>query len=213
MALISMAHPNFRAQLLQDAIEARYLPPGHGRVGDKIHHRPPRRRCDHLLLKDGTQITFRSIHPTDEPRMRDLVYDLSQETIFYRFMSHHQRFGQRQIQNFVYVDHRKDVAIVGTIPEAHGEDIIAVGRYYLDEKTNRAEVAFVVRDDWQNKRIGTFLFQHLTDLAMAQRHRRLHRRGPARQHPHADDLQPQRPQGPDPAGGRGLQLRHRLLTH
>ena len=47
------------------------------------------------------------------------------------------------------------MAIVGTLPEAHGEDIIAVGRYYLDPKTNRAEVAFVVRDDWQNRGIGT----------------------------------------------------------
>jgi GNAT superfamily N-acetyltransferase len=80
-------------------------------------------------------------------------------------MSSQVAFSHRQIQDFVYVDHRKDVAIVGTIPEAHGEDIIAVGRYYLDEKTNRAEVAFVVRDDWQGKRIGTFLFKHLTDLA------------------------------------------------
>jgi len=55
-------------------------------------------------------------------------------------MSHSQRFGQKEIQNFVYVDHRKDVAIVGTVPEAHGDEIIAMGRYYLDEKTNRAEV-------------------------------------------------------------------------
>jgi len=43
------------------------------------------------------------------------------------------------------------VALVLTIPEAHGEDIIAVGRYFLDEKTNRAEVAFLVRDDWQGR--------------------------------------------------------------
>ena len=28
-----------------------------------------------MLLDDGTQINFRPIHPTDEPRMRDLFYD------------------------------------------------------------------------------------------------------------------------------------------
>ena len=118
-----------------------------------------------LLLDDGTQINFRSIQPTDEPSMRDLVYDLSRETIYYRFMSRESSFTHKQIQNFVYVDHRKDVAIVGTVPEAHGENIIAVGRYFLDEQTNRAEVAFVVRDDWQNRGIGSFLFLHLADLA------------------------------------------------
>ena len=57
------------------------------------------------------------------------------------------------------------MAIVGTLPEAHGEDIIAIGRYYLDQKTNRAEVAFVVRDDWQNHGIGTFLLKHLATIA------------------------------------------------
>lgn len=165
MALIAIAHPNFREQLFREAIEAHYIRPDMARVGDKIVLPTDETMRTVLLLEDGTQMTIRSIQPTDEPLMRDLVYTLSRETIYYRFMSSQVAFSHRQIQDFVYVDHRKDVAIVGTIPEAHGEDIIAVGRYYLDEKTNRAEVAFVVRDDWQGKRIGTFLFKHLTDLA------------------------------------------------
>jgi GNAT superfamily N-acetyltransferase len=165
MALIAIAHPNFREQLFREAIEAHYIRPDMARVGDKIVLPTDETMRTVLLLEDGTQMTIRSIQPTDEPLMRDLVYTLSRETIYYRFMSSQVAFSHRQIQDFVYVDHRKDVAIVGTVPEAHGEDIIAVGRYYLDEKTNRAEVAFVVRDDWQGKRIGTFLFKHLTDLA------------------------------------------------
>ena len=83
-----------------------------------------------MLLDDGTQVNFRPIHPTDEPGMRDLFYALSQETIYYRFMAPMKRFSEKQIQDFVYIDHRNEVAIVGTLPEAHGEEIIAVGRYY-----------------------------------------------------------------------------------
>lgn len=165
MALIAIAHPNFREQLFRDAMEAHYIRPDMARIGDKLVLPTDETMRTSLLLEDGTQLTIRSIQPTDEPSMRDLVYALSRETIYYRFMSSQVSFSHKQIQDFVYVDHRKDVAIVGTVPEAHGEDIIAVGRYYLDEKTNRAEVAFVVRDDWQGKRIGSFLFKHLTDLA------------------------------------------------
>jgi GNAT superfamily N-acetyltransferase len=66
------------------------------------------------------------------------------------------------------VDHRNDLAIVGTLPEAHGEDIIAIGRYYLDAKTNHAEVAFVVRDKWQGNGIGSFLFKYLASIARRQ---------------------------------------------
>ena len=117
------------------------------------------------LLENGTQINFRPIHPTDEPRMRDLFYALSQQTMYYRFMSFSKIIPRRQIQDFVYIDHRNDVTIVATVPEAHGEDIIAVGSYYLDGKTNMAEVAFVVRDNWQNRGIGTFLLKYLMRIA------------------------------------------------
>jgi RimJ/RimL family protein N-acetyltransferase len=97
--------------------------------------------------------------------MKDLFHALSRQTMYYRFMSRAPVVSYKQIQDFVYVDHRDQVAIVGTLPEAHGEDIIAVGRYYLDPRTNRAEIAFVIHDRWQNRGIGTFLFRQLKDLA------------------------------------------------
>ena len=37
---------------------------------------------------------------------------------------------------------------------------------YLDPEINRAEVALTVHDRWQRKVIGTFLFKHLTRIAM-----------------------------------------------
>ena len=96
-----------------------------------------------MVLDDGTQIRFRPMHPTDERRVRELFYSVSKRTLYYRFMSHVARVPQKQIQDFVYVDYRSEMAIVGTLHEAHGEDIVAVGRYYLDPLTNRAEVAFL----------------------------------------------------------------------
>ncbi len=165
MSLISIAHPEFRDQLFQEAVEAHYIRPEMAEVSNKFIVPGDTFLNSTYLLDDGNQINFRSIQPTDEPRMRDLIYDLSKETIYYRFMSQQSRFTHRQIQDFVYIDHRKDVAIVGTVPEAHGEDIVCVGRYYLDERTNRAEVAFIIRDDWQNKGLGTYLFKHLVKIA------------------------------------------------
>ena len=80
-------------------------------------------------------------------------------------MSHLRTIPRKQIQDFVFINHRSDMAIVGTIPAPQGEEIIAIGRYYLNDKTNRAEVAFVVRDDWQNRGIGTFMLRHLITVA------------------------------------------------
>lgn len=165
MALISIAHPDFREQLFQEAVEVRYLRPELAGLGNRFMVPGEESMRTSFLLDDGTQVSFRSILPTDEPHMRDLLYNLSQETIYYRFMSRQQRFTHRQILDFVYIDHRRDVAIVGTVPEAHGEEIIAVGRYYLNSRNNKAEVAFVVRDGWQNKGIGSFMFRHLIAIA------------------------------------------------
>lgn len=165
IALITIAHPDFRERLLKEAIEARYLQPEMTAMEGKIHIGPPELRTT-LVLHDGTQVHFRPIHPTDVPRMKDLFHALSQQAINFRFMTSQSKgVSLKQIQNFVYVDHRNEVTIVGTIPEAHGEDIFAMGDYYLDPRTNLAEVAFIVRDDWQGKGIGKFLLRHLASIA------------------------------------------------
>lgn len=164
MALISIAHPDFRPQLLREAIETKYLRSELADFEGKLLVGPPEQKASYLI-EDGTQISFRPIHPTDEPAMVDLFYALSQETIYYRFMSRSKHIPRRELQDFVFIDHRRDVALVGTLPSASGDEILCVGRYYLDETTNMAEVAFVVRDDWQNKGIGTFLLKTLAAIA------------------------------------------------
>lgn len=164
LALISIAHPKFRAELLKEAIEDNYLSSDLAAVEGKVFIGPQELKTS-MVLEDGMQVNFRTMHPTDERRMRDLFYSLSQQTIHYRFMSNITQIPQKEVLNFLYTDYRSDMAIVGTLPEAHGEEIITIGRYYLNPRTNRAEVAFIVRDQWQNRGIGTFLLKYLVTIA------------------------------------------------
>jgi acyl-CoA hydrolase/GNAT superfamily N-acetyltransferase len=164
LALISIAHPDFREQLLHEAIECKYVRQEMADVEGKIVVGPKEFRATYIL-DDGTEITARPVHPTDQPLMKELLYTLSEEALYYRFFTHLKRFPQKEIQQFVYIDHRLDEAIVLTVPGAHREEPIAMGRYYLDVKTNRAEVAFVVADDWQGRGIGKFLLRTLVRIA------------------------------------------------
>jgi GNAT superfamily N-acetyltransferase len=164
LALISIAHPSFREMLLREAVEAKYVRPAMKDVEGRLMVGPKELHTSYLL-KDGTQISIRPIHPTDEAGMKELFYALSHETKYYRFMQAMKRMPERQLLSFVFIDHRNDVAIVGTLPEAYGEEIICIGRYYLDPRTNRAEVAFTVRDEWQRKGIGSFLLKTLLTVA------------------------------------------------
>lgn len=164
MALISIAHPDFRAELLRAAINENYVTSDLASIEGKVFVGPRELKTSYVT-EHGAQISFRPMHPTDEKPMRNLFTSLSKQTIYYRFMSNIASIPQKQVQDFVYIDYRSDMAIVGTIPEAHGEEIIAIGRYYLNPRTNLAEVAFIVRDDWQRRGIGTFLLKYLITVA------------------------------------------------
>jgi len=164
LALISIAHPDYRAQLFQEAIDNKLIRGEHANVLSGFVVAVGERKKV-VVLADGVEACLRPIQPTDEQGIKNLVYSLSQESLYSRFMTQTKHFGAKQILDFVYVDHRSNVALVLTIPEAHGEDIIAVGRYFLDEKSNRAEVAFLVRDEWQGRGIGKLLFEALVVIA------------------------------------------------
>jgi RimJ/RimL family protein N-acetyltransferase len=167
MSLISIAHPDYRAELLKKAIEYGYVVPELAKVEGKLDKLfvSAMVLTTTMYLDDGTKLKFRPIHPTDTSRMRDLFYKLSKGTVYYRFGWNMKQIQQKQIMDFVFVDHRKEIGIVGTIPRGAEEEIIAFGGYYLDEKTNRAEIALVVQDDWQNRGIGTFMIKYLSRIA------------------------------------------------
>jgi acyl-CoA hydrolase len=167
MALISIAHPDFRADLLKKAIEYGYVVSELARVEGKLVVSPSSVLTTTMYLDDGTKIKLRPIHPTDASRMRDLFHKLNSAAIDYRFGWDVDQMPQKQIQDIVYIDHRKEVGIVGTIPNPAGteEEIIAFGGYYLNDKTNRSEVALVVQDEWQNRGIGSFMIKYLSRIA------------------------------------------------
>lgn len=164
LALISIAHPDYREQLLKEAIEFKYVRAELADFGNKIVIGSKDLRST-FLLQDGIQLSVRAVHPTDEPLVRELFYSLSQQSLYTRFMSRMKWVPRKQVQEFVFIDHRNEVGIVATVPESDGEDIVAMGGYYLDQRTNMAEVAFVVRDDWQHRHIGRFLMDHLINIA------------------------------------------------
>src|SRR5208282_1591021 len=70
-----------------------------------------------------------------------------------------------RLQEFVVVNYAEEVSIQAVILKDAKEEIVGLGRYYLDENTHTAEVAFTVKDAFQNRGIGTELLEYLTYLA------------------------------------------------
>jgi acyl-CoA hydrolase/RimJ/RimL family protein N-acetyltransferase len=164
MDLINIAHPKFRKQLIQEAKARNYIYADQIELdGEKVVY--PQELEKSETLKDGTQIFFRPVKPTDEPALSEMLYSLSPASIRTRYMSQTMRFPHKDVQKLTNIDYQQNLAIVGTVPGVSQEEIVAIAQYFLDPKTLSAEVAFVVQDEWQQKGMGSLLLQYLTQIA------------------------------------------------
>ena len=162
--LINIAHPKFRKELIQAAKAQNYIYEDQIELAwDQVAYPEELERYE--TLRDGTEIFFRPVKPTDEPSLSEMLYSLSEESIRTRYMYHTVVFPHREIQRFTNIDYRQDIAIVGIISHVSGEEIVALAQYFLDPKTRVAEVAFLVQDEWQQKGMGTFLLDYITQIA------------------------------------------------
>jgi len=165
MALIEIAHPKFREGLLEDAKKLKYIYEDQlNLTGGRVVYPEEFEYCQ--TIADGTEVHFRPIKATDEEAMREMFYDLSDQSVQLRFFQPVKSMPHARMMPLVSIDYDKDMAIVATVGDMSGERIIAVGRYIRNSKgDDAAEVSFMVRDDWQNRGIGRLLLEKLISIA------------------------------------------------
>jgi len=167
LRLTNIAHPKFRNELIQAAKAQRYIQPDQIELSwEQVSYPEELERLD--TLRDGTQIFFRPVKPTDEAALSEMLYSLSSSSVEKRYFTHTKAFPHKDVQKLTNVDYQQNLAIVGVVPGPVGEEIVAIAQYFLDPKTYVAEVAFIVQDEWQDKGMGTFLLDYITRIA-AQR--------------------------------------------
>jgi RimJ/RimL family protein N-acetyltransferase/acyl CoA:acetate/3-ketoacid CoA transferase beta subunit len=164
MDLINIAHPKFRKQLIQEAKARNYIYSDQIELdGEAAVYPEDLEKTD--TLRDGTEIFFRPVKPTDEASLSEMLYSLSPTSVRTRYMSQTMRFPHKDLQKQTNIDYERNLAIVGTVPGVSEEQVVAIAQYFLDPKTQFAEVAFVVQDEWQQKGMGTLLLQYITQIA------------------------------------------------
>jgi RimJ/RimL family protein N-acetyltransferase len=172
LSLINIAHPKFRAELMQAAKALRYIYEDQIEMSwDKVRY--PEELERHGGLKDGTEIFFRPVRPTDEAGLSEMLYSLSADSVRSRFFTHTKTFPHRDVQQLTNIDYVQNLALVGTVPGPGGqEEIVALAEYFLEPKNQAAEVAFIVHDEWQKKGMGTLLLNYLCEIGRSRNVRR-----------------------------------------
>lgn len=163
MAMISIAHPDFRNELFYEAKKMGLLGPERT-LSESIHGVYPVKLEENMEI-EGELVTVRPAKPVDERRIQEHFYNLGQEDVFSRFFSNKTSFVRDEVEGVSQIDYIKTLTVVVVIGEIGFGKVVGIGEYHLDEETNMAEIAFSVSKDWQRKGLGQILLKKLHEAA------------------------------------------------
>ncbi len=164
MDLISIAHPDFRQGLIEAAKAHNLIYRDQVFIRGKEGEYPEALETYRTTNKEF-EILLRPVKISDEPLLKDFFYSLSDDSMYRRFISTRMDMPHNRLQQFVAIDYTKEMIILALAGQEGTEMILGMAQYLIDTAANTAEVAFVVRDEYQNRGIGTELLSFITYIA------------------------------------------------
>ena len=163
MAMISIAHPDFREELFFEARKMGLL--GAERtLSESVQGIYPI-KLEETRVMDGELITIRPAKPVDERRIQEHFYTQDKDDIYSRFFQAKTRFVRGDVEGMFQIDYVKNLTLLVVVGEFGFGKVVAVGEYLLDPAKNIAEIAFSVSKEWQGKRLGKIIMKKLSEAA------------------------------------------------
>ncbi|ROQ91073.1 GNAT family N-acetyltransferase [Desulfosoma caldarium] len=165
LALIGIAHPDFREELTRHAYSIQLLKREQFaiRAAKAIY---PEELEITQVFDETTKVFFRPAKPTDERMLREFFYSLPKDEAYIRFLSTMKVYPQVDIHRLVNIDYDKEMTLVGVVGHMEEQRIVAVGRFIADEESPGAEVDFAVHPDYGRRGIASFMIQYLSEIAI-----------------------------------------------
>ncbi len=163
LALISIAHPKFRDELLNSAKELGMI--GKERhLGESVYGIYPVKLEEVLTIKEQS-VTFRPAKLVDERRIQEHFYHLEKKDVVSRFFNERTHFLRDDVEVMSQIDYKRNLTIIALVGEVGFDTVVGIGSYYLEPSTNMAEVAFSVSKDHQSMGFGRILIRKLAEAA------------------------------------------------
>jgi acyl-CoA hydrolase/RimJ/RimL family protein N-acetyltransferase len=162
VALIELAHPSVREQLLAEAV-ARGLVPKDQQLRSRGAY--PREEERTVQLRDGTCVLVRPARTGDAGLLQDLFYRMPPEDVFTRFFRHLTSLPLSTAEHMTSVSFEDEVTLLAVQGDWGNERVVGTVSYYRDPTSGRADVAFMVDPEWKGRGLGTALRDVIVDVA------------------------------------------------
>jgi acetyltransferase len=128
----------------------------------------------HITIAGGQKVFLRPIMAEDEPRHREFIVNLSEESKRFRFFGPVENPDAKFVRHFTQIDYDREIAIIAQIEERGAKTTIGVARLIENVLDRTAEFAIVVADAWQNKGLGKKLTDHMIRIARAKKFEKIY---------------------------------------
>ena len=163
IAMISIAHPDFRDELFKEAKASGLL--GEGRSLKEALHGVYPVHLEETITRKNQTITIRPAKPVDRRRIQEHLYTLEKKDVVARFFHEKRIFKQAEAEGVSTIDYIHDLTLLAVVGEFGFRKVIAIGEYLREPARNIAEVAFSVSREFQGMGLGTVLLRKLAAAA------------------------------------------------
>lgn len=165
VALIEVAHPNFRAELFAQAQSMGYVAADQTLKNMRAY---PVEEELTMPLKNGRSVLVRPAASSDGEAIRQLFHRLPDRDVYTRFFRKVRGLSNADVQRLCNVNFENEVAFVASSGARENPQIVAQSCYFIDPTTNLAETAFMVHPDWQGCGLGSGLQRRMMAHASAR---------------------------------------------
>ncbi len=165
VAMITIAHPQFREELFARAKELGFIGPERN-LGEAAKAVYPV-QLEQTIPIDGEEITIRPAKPVDERRIQEHYYSLEKKDVLTRFFCQKTTFGRPEMETRSNVDYINDLTLIAIVGEFGFGKVIGVAESMKIDELNMTEVAFSISKEYQGKRLGVLFLQKIAAATRA----------------------------------------------
>ena len=122
---------------------------------------------EHVLLRDGQGLLLRTATAADVPAVEALMGSVSPHTLQMRFMGAVAYVPPSVIEIMCTGEPRDRLCLLAIVGQEPSTRVVGIGNYISLGVFGKAEVAFLVHDDFQGRGISTLLLERLAGIAAA----------------------------------------------